>query len=181
MGTVYLAEDTHLGRRVAIKFLSSLDPHYRARFLREARTVSALSHPNIAAVYDYGETEEGQPYIVMELVKGLTLERQLLDDERLSLVRSVQIVSAIAEALSEAHRTGVVHRDVKPSNVVINERGQVKVLDFGLVKQILKILMTPIANDPTIGFRPNSKRCDRRNPALSFAGTGNGKSCRWPQ
>ncbi len=135
MGTVYLAEDTHLGRRVAVKFLSSLDPHYRARFLREARAVSALSHPNIAAVYDYGETTNGQPYIVMELVKGKTLS-DLLEGETLSLPSSVQIVSEIAAALGEAHRLGIVHRDVKPANVVINERGQVKVLDFGLVKQL---------------------------------------------
>ncbi len=135
MGTVYLAEDTHLGRHVAIKFLSTLDAHYRARFLREARAVSALSHPNIAAVYDYGETGSGQPYIVMELVKGEPLS-DLLGEESLSLSRSVQIVSAIAEALGEAHRIGIIHRDVKPANVVINERGQVKVLDFGLVKHL---------------------------------------------
>lgn len=135
MGVVYLAEDTHLARRVAIKFLSSLDAPYRARFLREARAVSALSHPNIAAVYDYGETEDGQPYIVMELIRGATLGR-LLEEESLTLARSVQIVASIAEALAEAHHQGIVHRDVKPSNVVITERGQVKVLDFGLVKQL---------------------------------------------
>jgi serine/threonine protein kinase/Flp pilus assembly protein TadD len=137
MGVVYLAEDTHLARRVAIKFLSSLDHHYRARFLREARAVSALSHANIAAVYDYGETDEGTPYIVMELVRGQTLG-QLLESESLTLARSVLIVSAIAEALGEAHHQGIVHRDVKPANVVITERGQVKVLDFGLVKQIFE-------------------------------------------
>lgn len=135
MGVVYLAEDTHLARRVAIKFLSSLDHPYRARFLREARAVSALSHANIAAVYDYGETADGQPYIVMELVRGQTLG-QLLADESLSVVRAVQIVSSIAEALGEAHHQGIVHRDVKPSNVVITDRDQVKVLDFGLVKQL---------------------------------------------
>jgi serine/threonine protein kinase/Tfp pilus assembly protein PilF len=137
MGVVYLAEDTHLARRVAIKFLSSLDHHYRARFLREARAVSALSHANIAAVYDYGETDEGTPYIVMELVKGQTLG-QLLEAGSLTLARSVLIVSSIAEALGEAHHQGIVHRDVKPANVVITERGQVKVLDFGLVKQIFE-------------------------------------------
>ena len=120
MGTVYLAEDTHLGRRVAIKFLF-LDPHYRARFPREARAVSALTHPNIAAVYDYGETTDGQPYIVMELVKGKALSDCL--KSKLSLARSVEIVSEIAEALGEAHRQGIIHRDVKPANVVINERG----------------------------------------------------------
>jgi serine/threonine protein kinase/tetratricopeptide (TPR) repeat protein len=146
MGVVYLAEDTHLARRVAIKFLSSLDHHYRARFLREARAVSALSHANIAAVYDYGETDDGQPYIVMELVRGQTLG-QLLEDESLTLARSVQIVSSIAEALGEAHHQGIVHRDVKPSNVVITERGQVKVLDFGLVKQIFE----SASKDPDAG------------------------------
>jgi serine/threonine protein kinase len=108
MGMVYLSEDTHLARRVAIKFLSSLDQHYRARFLREARAVSALSHPNIAAVYDYGETEDGQPYLVMELVNGPTLG-QLLEDESLTLTRSLQIVASIAAALGEAHQQGVVH------------------------------------------------------------------------
>lgn len=135
MGIVYVAEDTHLGRRVAIKFLSSLDPHYRARFLREARAVSALSHPNIATVHDYGETEAGQPYIVMELVDGATLG-DLLEDEPPSLARSLQIVIAIAEALGEAHSKGIIHRDIKPANVIINDRGQVKVLDFGLVKRL---------------------------------------------
>ncbi len=135
MGVVYLAEDTHLGRRVAIKFLASLEPAYRARFLREARAVSTLNHPNIAAVYDYGETSDGHPYIVMELVKGETIGA-LLDDDRLTLAQSVNVVASIAEALGEAHRRGIVHRDVKPSNVVISERGQVKVLDFGLVKHL---------------------------------------------
>ena len=132
---VYLAEDTHLARRVAIKFLSSLDPLYRARFKREARAVSNLSHPNIAAVYDYGETDDERPFIVMEYIKGQTLS-QMLEENNLTLARSIEIVSSIAEALSEAHHQGIIHRDVKPSNVVINERGQVKVLDFGLVKQV---------------------------------------------
>ncbi len=135
MGVVYLAEDTHLGRRVAIKFLSSFDTLYRTRFLREARAVSALSHPNIATVHDYGETEDGHPYIVMEFVEGQTLS-QLLEVGSLPLARSVEIIAAIAEALGEAHHHKIVHRDVKPSNVVITERGQVKVLDFGLVKQL---------------------------------------------
>jgi serine/threonine protein kinase/Flp pilus assembly protein TadD len=133
MGAVYLAEDLHLARRVAIKFLTSTDRHYRARFIREARAVSALSHPNIAVVHDYGETNDGdQPFIVMEYVKGKSLSDLL--DEGLTLRRSVEIVSSIAEALGEAHQQGIVHRDIKPSNVLVNERGNVKVLDFGLVK-----------------------------------------------
>ncbi len=141
MGVVYLAEDKHLGRRVAIKFLSSTDHHYRARFIREARAVSALSHPNIATVHDYGETEAGQPFIVMEFVKGKTLSDLL--EEGLTIRRSVETVASIAEALSEAHEQGIVHRDIKPSNVLINERGQVKVLDFGLVKHLFE---QPVSN-----------------------------------
>lgn len=135
MGTVYLAEDVTLGRRVAIKFLSSAAPEYRARFLREARAVSGLIHQNIATVFDYGETTEGKPYIVMEFIEGQPLSEKLLEGS-LPLPEAVRIVSSIAAALGEAHHQGVVHRDVKPSNVVLTERGQVKVVDFGLVKQI---------------------------------------------
>jgi serine/threonine protein kinase/Flp pilus assembly protein TadD len=134
MGVVYLAEDQHLARRVAIKFLTSTDHHYRARFIREARAVSALTHPNIAIVHDYGETSTGQPFLVMEFVKGKSLSELL--DEGLTLRRSVEIISSIAEALSEAHHHGIVHRDIKPSNILVNERGVVKVLDFGLVKHL---------------------------------------------
>src|SRR5712675_112116 len=122
MGVVYLAEDTHLARRVAIKFLASTDHHYRARFIREARAVSALNHPNIATVYDYGETPEGKPFIVMEFVKGEILG-DLLDAPGISLIHAVEIVSAIAAALGEAHHLGIVHRDVKPSNILVTERG----------------------------------------------------------
>src|SRR5215216_6619937 len=136
MGAVYLAEDLHLARRVAIKFLTSTDRHYRARFIREARAVSALSHPNIAMVHDYGETAADQPFIVMEYVKGKSLSELL--DEGLTLRRSVEIVSSIADALAEAHHHGIVHRDIKPSNIIVNERGQVKVLDFGLVKHLFE-------------------------------------------
>jgi serine/threonine protein kinase/Tfp pilus assembly protein PilF len=148
MGVVYVAEDINLGRQVAIKFLSSTTKEYRARFLREARSVSALTHPNIATVFDYGETAEGQPYIVMELIKGQPLNEKLRAGS-LPLPEAVRIVSAIAEALGEAHHQGVVHRDVKPSNIVITERGQVKVLDFGLVKQI--------SEHSTLGVDPNQK------------------------
>jgi tetratricopeptide (TPR) repeat protein/predicted Ser/Thr protein kinase len=138
MGVLYVAEDTHLGRRVAFKTLTSRggeNQHFRARFLREARAVSSLSHPNIAAVYDYGHTEEGDPYIVMELIKGETLS-DLMHKEKLTISRSIEIIKQVAEALGEAHAQGIIHRDIKPSNVVINERGNAKVLDFGLAKQL---------------------------------------------
>ena len=137
MGVVYLAEDTILGRRVAVKFLSdaSGSPSHRARFLREARAASALDHPHIARIYDYGETPHGQPFIVMELVGGQTLY-EMLATGALDLERAAEIVEQVAEALGEAHRHGIIHRDIKPSNVALNERGEVKVLDFGLAKQL---------------------------------------------
>jgi tetratricopeptide (TPR) repeat protein/tRNA A-37 threonylcarbamoyl transferase component Bud32 len=137
MGVVYVAEDTVLGRRVAVKIphAGRDESHYRARFLREARAVSKLRHPNIAAVHDFGETEEGQPFIVMELVSGQTLG-EMLAGPGISVARAVEVTCEVARALSEAHRLGVVHRDVKPSNVVIDDEGEVKVLDFGLAKQL---------------------------------------------
>ncbi|MDT5060697.1 MAG: eukaryotic-like serine/threonine-protein kinase [Acidobacteriota bacterium] len=142
MGVVYVAEDTHLGRRVAIKFpADSLDEHnFRARFLREARAISTLSHQHIAAIYDYGETADGDdgkthPFIVMELVKGPSLA-DLMHGEGLTLKRAVKVVTDVADALSEAHHHGIIHRDIKPSNVLMSERGEVKVLDFGLAKQL---------------------------------------------
>ncbi|HUS11490.1 MAG TPA: tetratricopeptide repeat protein [Pyrinomonadaceae bacterium] len=154
MGVVYLAEDTTLGRRVAIKFLSTATKEYRARFLREARAVSALTHPNIATVFDYGETADAQPYIVMELIKGQALNERLREGS-LPLPEAVRIVSAIAEALGEAHHQGVVHRDIKPSNVVITERGQVKVLDFGLVKHMFEA--GTLAGDPNQKTLPSTR------------------------
>jgi serine/threonine protein kinase/uncharacterized protein HemY len=137
MGVVYEAEDTRLGRRVAIKIPTAThDSHsHHARFLREARSISALSHAHIATLFDYGETPDGRPFIVMELVNGRELG-DLMRAGELSLARAIEIIADVAEALSEAHRRGIIHRDVKPSNVIINERGEVKVLDFGLAKLI---------------------------------------------
>ncbi len=137
MGTVYLAEDTVLGRRVAIKSLTIApipgQRHFRTRFLREARAASLLNHPHIATVYDYGETEDGQPYLVMELIDGETLN-DLLKRESPSPERAIAIIKQVTEAIAEAHRHGIVHRDIKPSNVALNQRNDVKVLDFGLAK-----------------------------------------------
>ena len=137
MGVVYVAEDTRLGRRVAIKIphAGKDESHYRTRFLREARAVSKLSHRNIAAVYDLGETDDGQLYIVMELVSGQTLG-DVLAGSGLSVARAVEVIREVADALSEAHSYGIIHRDIKPSNVIISDRGEVKVLDFGLAKQL---------------------------------------------
>ena len=106
MGVVYVADDLLLGRRVAIKIphAGKDEQHYRARFLREARAVSNLNHKNIAAVHDLGETEDGQPYIVMELVSGQTLG-DMLAGPGISLTRAVEVIREVAEALAEAHRS----------------------------------------------------------------------------
>lgn len=135
MSRVYVAEDTLLGRRVALKVLTAEfdKQHFRARMLREAQAVSSLSHPHIATIHEYGETPGGQPFIVMELVKGQTLT-ELIRTGTLTLSRALEIAEEIAEGLAEAHRHRILHRDIKPSNIAIDERGRVKILDFGLAK-----------------------------------------------
>ena len=136
MGVVYSAEDTRLGRRVAVKFLSEemarRGGQALERFEREARAASALNHPNIATVYDVG-THEGRPYLVMELVEGRPLD-QKLRERRPDAGTLVDWAIQTADALDAAHAKGIVHRDVKPANLLVNARGQVKVLDFGLAK-----------------------------------------------
>ncbi|HEV2861009.1 MAG TPA: protein kinase [Pyrinomonadaceae bacterium] len=137
MGVVFSAEDVRLGREVAVKFLGGVRNRRmsRARFAREARSASLLNHPNVATVYDYGETEQGRPFIVMELLRGQTLA-DALDSGGLTVGKAVEVIRGVLEALGEAHRNGIIHRDVKPSNVVLGEKGMVKVLDFGLAKSL---------------------------------------------
>ena len=134
MGIVYEAEDIILKRRVAIKTLKDLHSQ-KARLLREAQSISYINHPNIATVYDYGETEEGQPFIVMELVKGKPLD-EYIKENCLSLFQIIEIIIKVADALSTAHKHGIIHRDIKPSNILVGNNASVKVLDFGLSKQI---------------------------------------------
>jgi serine/threonine protein kinase len=126
MGEVYLAEDTRLGRKVAIKVSRE---GFSGRFEREARTISALNHPNICTLYDVGPS-----YLVTELVEGETLRDALQHPP--AVERSVEITKQVLEALRAAHRAGIVHRDLKPQNIMVRFDGYVKVLDFGLAKQL---------------------------------------------
>jgi tRNA A-37 threonylcarbamoyl transferase component Bud32 len=136
MGTVYAAVDERLDRRVAVKMLKEElvdDPHFVERFRREARAVAALLHANIASVFDYGE-DELRPYIVMELVEGRDLARLLREEGTLAHRRAVAIGAQVCDALGHAHRGGLVHRDVKPANVIVGPADHVKVTDFGIAR-----------------------------------------------
>ncbi len=148
MGEVFLAEDTRLERRAAIKFLPAelaADPQRRQRFLTEARAASALNHPHVCTVYDVGETEEGLPYIAMEYIEGGSLD-SVLKTRRLEIPQVVDLAVQVADALDAAHACRIVHRDIKPANITLSERGQVKVLDFGLAKRLAAGSLDPSAS-----------------------------------
>src|SRR5579859_4615533 len=133
MGEVLLAEDTQLERLVAIKLISeelAKDPNQRKRFWSEAKAASALSHPNICVIHEVGETEDGgRPFYVMEFIEGRTLET-VMQQRHLATREILQLGGQVAEALEAARMRHIVHRDIKPGNIMLDQRGQVKVLDF---------------------------------------------------
>ena len=133
MGTVWLARDLRLGRRVAIKFLQSNQPELTQRFLVEARTTARCQHDNIVVIYEVGE-HNGAPYIVLEYLNGKPLTAYTENAQKLTYTRAVEIMCAILRALQCAHEQGIVHRDLKPDNIFIMDSGTIKVLDFGIAK-----------------------------------------------
>jgi serine/threonine protein kinase len=132
MGTVFLARDTRLGRRVAIKFLHSTKPEVTQRFILEARTTARCSHENIVIIYEVGEFQ-GNPFMVLEYLQGQPLNK-VIAGQRLPPLRAVELMAPVVRALAAAHEQGIVHRDLKPDNIVLTESGSIKVLDFGIAK-----------------------------------------------
>jgi serine/threonine protein kinase len=138
MGEVYLAEDTSLERKVALKFLPEYLQHEEAahkRFIREVRSTAALDHPYICKVYEVALTDKGQDFIVMEYVRGQTLKDRLAEGP-VPLKQALQIGAEVAEALEEAHQTGIAHRDLRPANIMFTPEVHAKVMDFGLAKSL---------------------------------------------
>jgi serine/threonine protein kinase/tetratricopeptide (TPR) repeat protein len=145
MGTVYLARDQRLGRHVALKVLNAGELTHddrRGRFLREARSAAAVRHPNVATIYEVDETEDGQPFIVMEYCEGETLS-QRIRRRPLDAGEFLSIARQIASGVAGAHAQGIIHRDIKSANIILEPNGVVKILDFGLAKGLPRTLSDP--------------------------------------
>jgi eukaryotic-like serine/threonine-protein kinase len=176
MATIYRATDTGLGRDVALKLLRPeylRDPDFSSRFRHEAQAAASLSHPNVVTVFDYGEDPSG-PFIAMELVDGEDLASILKRSGALPPRQSARIAAAVARALAAAHAKGIVHRDVKPGNVLIGRDGRVKVVDFGIARAVAEAQMT--LPGTTLGsvhyFSPEQARGEQTTEASDIYSLG---------
>ncbi len=157
MAEVHLGRDLRLGRSVAIKVLRpdlARDPSFQARFRREAQSAAALNHPNVVSVYDTGEAPiDGQqvPYIVMEHVDGATVRDLVRSGRPLEPVRALEITDGILGALDYSHRNGIVHRDIKPGNVMVTKGGAIKVTDFGIARALADSAATMTSTSSVMG------------------------------
>ena len=141
MGAVYLAQDSQLGRQVALKvpfFDAAESPQRAERFVREARSAAVLQHPNIRTVFDAGQID-GRPFITMAYIAGKPLEDEIDPEAPMPQARAAEIVRKVAQALEHAHRAGIVHRDLKPANVMMAAGGEPVVMDFGLAKRVADV------------------------------------------
>src|SRR4051795_2532760 len=176
MARIYRGHDNQLDRDVAIKILRpeyGRDPDFGSRFRHEAQAAASLNHPNIVAVYDYGQDEPG-PFIVMELVDGEDLASIIKRSGALPPRQAARITAEAARALHAAHQRGIVHRDVKPSNIMIDRDGRVKVADFGIARAVAEAQMT--LPGTTLGsvhyFSPEQARGDQTTPASDIYSLG---------
>jgi eukaryotic-like serine/threonine-protein kinase len=182
MAEVYRARDIRLDRIVAVKTLRedlARDQTFQARFRREAQSAASLNHPSIVAVYDTGEDNTGGshvPYIVMEYVDGRTLRDLLRDDRRLLPERALEITDGVLRALDYSHRNGIVHRDIKPGNVMLTRNGQVKVMDFGIARAVSDAQATMTQTAQVIGtaqyLSPEQARGERVDARSDLYSTG---------
>ena len=182
MAEVYRARDIRLDRIVAVKTLRedlARDQTFQARFRREAQSAASLNHPSIVAVYDTGEDMAGPthvPYIVMEYVDGRTLRELLRDDRRLLPERALEITDGVLRALDYSHRNGIVHRDIKPGNVMLTRSAEVKVMDFGIARAVSDAQATMTQTAQVIGtaqyLSPEQARGERVDARSDLYSTG---------